>query len=109
MKDVRAYGLGSNAKKRERAANIAAALAAALQFGLKPSYYNFNEIVRTAAALLQRFIQCELMRTTVHRINHMSLHSDQNLDDIQTTIDAYNAATRENDQKKTEEKTRADS
>ena len=96
-------------KKRERAANIAAALAAALHFGLKPSYYNFNEIVRTAAALLQRFIQCELIDTTVHQINRMSVHSDPNVDNIQTTIDAYNAATRENNWKKTGEKTRADS
>ena len=50
MKGFHAYALGSNAKKRTRAANIAAAVTVALQFGLKPTEYweatNFNQFMK---------------------------------------------------------------
>ena len=65
VKDVHAYALGSNAKKRTRAANIAAAVTVALQFGLKPTQYsearNFNQIMEERFYIWHRTADSEVV------------------------------------------------
>ena len=65
VKDVHAYALGSNAKKRTRAANIAAAVTVALQFGLKPTECsearNFNQIMEERFYLWHRTADSEVV------------------------------------------------
>ena len=65
VKVVHAYGLGSNAKKRTRAANIAAAVTVALEFCLKPTEYseatNFNQIMEERFYLWHKTADSEVV------------------------------------------------
>ena len=60
MKGLHTYALGSNVTKRRRAANIAAAMTVALEFGLKPTEYSgakyFNYIMKDISTYMKHNI-----------------------------------------------------